>query len=255
MWRTVLLQRSFCKTKVICTFRCPPLAETRLHQAFAQIANLSVWPHNTNSLVTQEIMREPNSFTWPALQLPHQTRAEDWGLAACGRVCQICRWKMPDRQGKGPPPEDRQWALALTKLRWCAFLSTGHWSDDQAVFQLAVTTTSENSLFHCLGKEKPTKCTLGEKINKKETQKNNQTKNQTTMFMSWSRADLLLPPGLQKVTVLRTSSAAEFITTWSYYRKPVAAEARPDGIWGRRKYIFLCLLKEGGKGSLSLVCV
>lgn len=40
---------------------------------------------------------------------------------------------------------------ALMKLTGCALLSTGHKSNGQAAFQLAVTTTSGNSWLHCLG--------------------------------------------------------------------------------------------------------
>ena len=204
MWGTASIQRAFSKAKVVWAFRSPPSAEMRLHQTFTQIANTSVGPCNTNSPVTQKSVREWDSFTWLASWLPDWICAENQGLAAHGHVLQVCHWKVSAKQARGPLPEDMQRAPALTNPRWCALLSTGYWSDDQAVFQLAVTTTSGNSLLHCLGEKKTTK--------KHTLWKKNPTYN----VLSSVRADFLLPPDLQKVTGLQTSLAAEFVTKWNY---------------------------------------
>lgn len=240
MWGTALLQRGFSRTKVIWAFRCQSLAEVRLHQTFAQVANTSVGPHNANSPVTQESTRKCDSFTWSALRSPDQTRAVDWGLDACGCVCQICHWKTPVRQARGTSPEDTQHGLVLTQSRWCALLSTGHWSDEQAVFQLAVTITSGNSLLHCLRKGNPQNTLLK---GKKSVMRQGKLSAPTSPMKGYSALNQLDNWVYSKVKLLKKTTSS-----WSKRKGG-------NGVWGDGKYIFFFLLKEGGKGSLSLACM
>lgn len=137
----------------------------------------------------------------------------------------------------------RTCSLPLPSRSWGDVLFYQLGTKGQAAFQLAVTTTtSGDSLLHCLGQKK-------HKGHSWWKEKHN------VYFMGQSAPSVPTPPGKGCRPRSKLSLAALFITKQTIKKnyRSWSMRKEDDGVWGGGPEILLSILVEDEKRSLSLV--